>query len=262
MTRVQIGDVIFSGYEQKIVAVSVTSGSAYESDPPDERDIRKWPSRGWRIDVAFSELRSPLRYGDFVPSIVTMLPQHHSPFSSTGKSNLGYLFALPDGAGQLLIEKIEATEPLFLDRAITTEFANKPDGETTRDALVAARLGQGKFRDDLDEIWDERCALCALSRRELLRASHIKPWSASNNVERLDPYNGLLLAVGYDVAFDNLLITFDKNGKLVFAPDFSISDAKAVGINPDACLRQIHARHLPYLEEHRTRFQNRAQLQQ
>ena len=258
MTQVQTGDVIFSGYQQKVVAVSVASGIAYESDPPDERDVPKWPSRGWRIDVVFSELKTALYYRDFVPLIAPRLPEHHSPFSKTGKSNLGYLFALPDDAGQLLIEKIEASEPLFLERAITAEFANKPHGETTRNALVAARLGQGKFREDLDKIWDVRCALSSLSRRELLRASHIKPWSASNNVERLDPYNGLLLSVGYDVAFDTLLITFNQNGELVFAPDFSLTDAKAVGIEAHARLRHVHSRHRPYLEEHRSRFQKRA----
>jgi len=177
-----------------------------------------------------------------VPWIASLLPKHHSPFSKTQKSNLGYLFALPDDAGQLLIEKIDASEPLFLERAITAEFASKPDGETTRNALVAARLGQGKFREDLDKIWDVRCALSSLSRRELLRASHIKPWSASNNVERLDPYNGLLLSVGYDVAFDNLLITFDQNGELVFAPDFSITDAKESGLKLTRdCATSTHA---------------------
>jgi HNH endonuclease len=77
-----------------------------------------------------------------------------------------------------------------------------------------------------------------------LRASHIKPWSASNNVERLDPYNGLLLSVGYDVAFDSLLITFDENGEIAFAPDFSIEDAKAVGINAHARLRHVHPFHI------------------
>jgi putative restriction endonuclease len=213
MSRVQAVDVIFSGYEGRVVAVSVASGVAYESDPPDERDVPKWPSRGWRIDVAFSELKVPLHYRDFVPLIIDLLPDRHSPFSrGTGKSSLGYLFALPDDAGQVLIEKIEASEPLFLERTVTAEFVNKPDGETTRNALVAARLGQGKFREDLDKIWSVRCALSSLTRRELLRASHIKPWSASNNFERLDPYNGLLLSVGYDVAFDNLLITFDLKG--------------------------------------------------
>src|SRR3954463_7315442 len=54
MKHVQIGDVFFSGYEKQLVAISVATGTAYESDPPDERDLPKWPSRGWRLDVAFS----------------------------------------------------------------------------------------------------------------------------------------------------------------------------------------------------------------
>ena len=246
MTNVQTGDVIFSGYEQRLVAVSVASGNAYESDPPDKRDVPKWPSRGWRLDVAFCELMNPLNYPDFVPLIKASLPEHHSPFSKvTGKSNLGYLFSLPSDAGQLLVQKIEENEPLFLERAITVEFANKPNGETTRNALVAARLGQGKFREDLEKMWDMRCALSSLSKRELLRASHIKPWSASNNFERLDPYNGLLLSVGYDAAFDNLLITFDQSGDLIFASDFLLADANAVGIGARARLRHIHSRHRP-----------------
>ena len=102
-----------------------------------------------------------------------------------------------------------------------------------------------------------RCALSSLSKRELLRASHIKPWSASNNFERLDPYNGLLLSVGYDAAFDNLLITFDQSGDVIFASDFSLADASAVGIGAHARLRHVHSRHRPYLDEHRTRFQKR-----
>ena len=101
-------------------------------------------------------------------------------------------------------------------------------------------------------------SIFSLSRRELLRASHIKPWPASNILQRLDPHNGLLLSVGYDVAFDNLLITFNQNGELVFAPDFSLTDAKAVGIQAHARLRHVHSRHLPYLEKHRSRFQKRA----
>jgi HNH endonuclease len=161
--------------------------------------------------------------------------------------------AVRDHASSLTLSRI-----LLLERAITAEFANRPESETTRNALIAARLGQGKFRQDLEKLWGSQCALSSVCRRELLRASHIKPWSASNNVERLDPYNGLLLAVGYDVAFDKLLITLDEYGELLFAPDFSASEASAVGIIPNIRLKQIHPQHLPYLEEHRARFKRRA----
>ena len=64
--------------------------------------------------------------------------------------------------------------------------------ETTRDAVVKSRLGQGVFRAKLVEIWDG-CSVTGCKTIEVLRASHIKPWRSSSNSERLDPYNGLLL---------------------------------------------------------------------
>jgi HNH endonuclease len=61
-------------------------------------------------------------------------------------------------------------------------------------ALVESRLGQGRFRQDLLSLWSRQCAVTGLGVAELLRASHIKPWRSSDNVERLDQYNGVLLA--------------------------------------------------------------------
>ena len=43
---------------------------------------------------------------------------------------------------------------------------------------------------------------------ELLIASHIKPWRDSNDEERLDACNGLLLAAHVDKAFDRYLLSF------------------------------------------------------
>lgn len=45
-------------------------------------------------------------------------------------------------------------------------------------------------------------------------AGHIKPWSQSDNCERISVYNGLLLIPTYDKLFDYRLITFSKIGKL------------------------------------------------
>ena len=96
--------------------------------------------------MAFSELRSPLAYSVFRPSILLALPERYAPFvKNTGRSNLGYLFALPDDAGQVLVDEIEKREPLFFERAITTEYADKDDTPTTRDELVAARMGRESF---------------------------------------------------------------------------------------------------------------------
>ena len=44
---------------------------------------------------------------------------------------------------------------------------------------------------------------------EVPLASHTKPWSACTHVERLDPFNGLMLTPNLDGAFDGGLVTFD-----------------------------------------------------
>ena len=47
-----------------------------------------------------------------------------------------------------------------------------------------------------------------------MRASHIKPWSQSDDKEKLDGFNGLLLSPHVDHLFDKGFITFEDNGNL------------------------------------------------
>jgi hypothetical protein len=86
--------------------------------------------------------------------------------------------------------------------------------DTTREALVQARLGQGAFRKQLMRRFDNACAVTGLAVSRLLRASHVKPWRHASNAERLDPDNGLLLSANLDALFDAVLITFDGEGSL------------------------------------------------
>ena len=98
--------------------------------------------------------------------------------------------------------------------------------KTTREALIDARLGQGKFRAEVGDRWDNVCAVTGCGIIELLRASHIKPWRASTNPERLDPENGLLLAAHADALFDRGLITFAAMGPFVLASDWTLQSAR------------------------------------
>ncbi len=45
-------------------------------------------------------------------------------------------------------------------------------------------------------------------------ASHIKPWRAANDQERLDTYNGILLLPNLDKAFDLGYISFTEKGQI------------------------------------------------
>lgn len=123
--------------------------------------------------------------------------------------------------------------------------------ETTKMALVDARLGQGKFRDQLLLVWAGKCAVTKCAQKAVLRASHIKPWRDSSNVERLDRYNGLLLSPNLDAAFDCGLVSFADSGEILFNPGFSEKDRGPLGLLPGLKLVCVFEQNRPYLAIHR-----------
>jgi len=123
---------------------------------------------------------------------------------------------------------------------------------TDREATVRQRVGQNLFREGLLALWGGRCAITGLDAPELLRASHAKPWANSSDIERLDVFNGLLLAAHWDAAFDSGLITISTSGNVV--PSAALSDATigVLGLAEDLCIR-LQPQHEPYLAWHRER---------
>jgi hypothetical protein len=115
------------------------------------------------------------------------------------------LRSLPEFRAMEILRDIKAIES---DRKIS---------ETEREALIKARVGQGRFRAELEAVWDNKCAVSGYLTRELLRASHIKPWRESAGEERLDPNNGLLLAAHLDALFDAGLISFRDDGSMMIS---------------------------------------------
>ena len=68
--------------------------------------------------------------------------------------------------------------------------------------------------------YQNRCCITGNPVPELLRASHIIPWSQSEEL-RLKPTNGLCLSATFDSAFDRGLITFDENYQLLIGSRIS-----------------------------------------
>jgi hypothetical protein len=162
------------------------------------------------------------------------------------------------------LEQLAATRGLPADLASRLAASNQADdlaeiekdatiSETERAALRWARLGQGGFRDKLDELWGEACAVTGCSIRDLLRASHIKPWCESDNKERLDPDNGLLLVANIDILFDKGFISFDDNGRMLISSKLTAAQRRMLGL-AGSLKRKPTLGHRRYLAYHRGVF--------
>lgn len=125
--------------------------------------------------------------------------------------------------------------------------------KTTKRTLVDARIGQGKFRNDVLSLWGLRCCVTGSQVLDAVRASHIKPWKQSTNAERLDPNNGLPLIATLDALFDAGLVSFDDDGNLRISRRMSADEQKVLGLAKLRLCRRPNDQVRSYLAYHRTR---------
>lgn len=135
---------------------------------------------------------------------------------------------------------------------LATEIENEANelglvGET-REALVRVRINQSVFRERL-LAKNPRCRVCGIGIRQLLVASHIKPWSVSAPEEKLDSENGLILCPMHDKLFDRGLVTFDDGGNAIVSD--SIGSAERILLNIQNLKGTISEKTRKYLEYHR-----------
>lgn len=124
---------------------------------------------------------------------------------------------------------------------------------TEAERLVVQRVGQDLFRKALFMKWGGRCQITGIDVPEFLRASHIKPWAAcDSDQERLDPENGLLLAVQWDAAFDQGFLSFDDFGGVIWSPDLPEPARLSLGLRPGAVI-PVSEKTRQYLVWHRSR---------
>jgi len=145
--------------------------------------------------------------------------------------------ALPDEPLQVFLKKT-ATMP----------------ASTEAERLVVQRVGQDVFRHGLIDYWEGRCPISGLAVVELLRASHIKPWAdCETDAERLDVFNGLLLAPHLDAAFDRGFMTLDDDGRVVLAHALDAPARAALAVNAPLQVVNLTDAHRAYLGWHRER---------
>jgi putative restriction endonuclease len=164
---------------------------------------------------------------------------------------MGYLYPVSPIVATELFERINQALPVeeLITEGISSETAGPVN--TTNKRMMDVRLGQDKFRKDLLKFYDARCAVTGVSELDLLIASHIKPWSISNDYERLDLANGILLEAGIDRLFDKGFISFEPSGEILISPKLSSTDKDALGITSDLKILKINPKSANYLKFHK-----------
>lgn len=218
--------------------------------------------------LGFASSHVPLRvwltaYGD----VVVVAFSHANVWRSLAGLGASFSSPLPEGAcGARGVTSYDQLHHLLrraflLSRALPDElwkaFADKTatlPRTTEAERLVVQRVGQDMFRGGLLDFWDGRCAITGLAVPALLRASHIKPWAACDlDAERLDVFNGLLLAAHLDAAFDAGFVTVDDDGVVVVAGALDAEARVLLGLDGPVRVRGLAEGHRRYLGWHRGR---------
>jgi len=129
------------------------------------------------------------------------------------------------------------------------EKEDNPDEDITR-------AMQYKFRRDLlDDC--PFCPITLISDDRVLIASHIKPWAASNNVEKLDPFNGFMLTPNFDWLFDKGYLSFTDDKRTILSPFLSKMTYSKLNISDNLIIKKlpIEGRE-EYLKYHRENILN------
>lgn len=241
MREVAPGDVIFSFADTYIKAIGIAISHAYEAPKPLEfgQAGAYWDNIGWRVDVRFSELRGPIKPAEHMLQLGPRLPERYAPLQANGNGLQGvYLTLLPDDFAVALVDLIGREGRVIVDGLRVADRSESAPAiglveweshemervltdqeipETTRQAVVMARRGQGLFKQNVQRI-ERECRVTKVDQVEHLRASHCKPWRDSNNTERLDGENGLLLTPDVDHLFDRGFIGFEGDGTVLVSP--------------------------------------------
>ena len=250
---INIGDRVIHLKDRKIMAISTAIRKAYDAECPREFKRQNFSSDGRMVDLELTELDDQINVNDIFDKIRDYLPEKYSPFiKHNGKGNQGYLFEISANIFNIILD----TD--FDDQSTNSNNANKepqaPKGESTVNSISVNRRSsahQQYFKNQLLNHWGIKCVLTGITNKDLLIGAHIKPWTKSNEIEKIDKFNGLPLTPNADKLFELGYISFDNNGNILISNSIDEEDLKSLGINTKTKLN-ISSEHTKYLEYHRT----------
>ncbi|MBB6499870.1 HNH endonuclease [Pedobacter cryoconitis] len=253
LEEVKESDIIFSNVDGIVKTIGIALNDCYSSNKASSH-ANLWLNEGRRVDVEYIPTVHPLSVKEIHTTTMGLWPTKYSPITSDGdRANQGYLFEVPDVIGDILIGIFnipQVTSAAHPER-------QKAIKETTKRAIIKARIGQGDFRKSLIKRWSSKCAITDFPRVDLLIASHILPWAISTNEERLDPDNGLLLSPNYNALFDKFLISFSESGEILKSNRISWDDLTKLKIDLTSKIQNLTEGNKKYLRFHQQKMEKK-----
>lgn len=264
MKMIKKEDIIFNSYNGKLVSVLIAKENCKEHERPtglDQLDL--WDKDGWLVNAKYINLEEPITYKDYMDDILKLQDEKYAPFNKSGRGNTGYLFRVSEELANFFFEIIERSNGISrgeflientLQEEIIKQIENDLDStitldKTEKETIIKSRIGQSAFKKALLAI-EKKCRICGVTNERFLVASHIKPWSESNNQERLDVNNGLLLCPNHDALFDKRYISFDKTGKVLIKESLDVTTKVLLNINETMRIK-MNERQQNYMKWHR-----------
>ena len=264
MEEVRPGDLVFSYCDTYIKAIGVVQRSAVTAPKPNFQSAgSNWSDEGWYVEVEYAELNNPIKPKDFMDQIRPLLADKYAPLQENGNGLQGiYLTEISSDFGELLVLLSRADLPTIQhelaplpedlsEYEINLEIeARKFEGDLEKIQLTKSRRGQGIFKANVRLI-ENHCRITGVNNIKHLRASHIKPWAASDNDEKLDGFNGLLLSPHVDHLFDRGFISFKDSGDILVSKELNPRVLEQWSIHTNQNVGEFRSGQCEYLEYHR-----------
>lgn len=265
MEQAQPGDIVFSFARSRVQAIGIVKRQAVITPKPDfESAGSNWHDTGWFLEVEFEHLANPFRPRDFKDQVLPLLPVKYSPLNSVTADGLQgvYLAEISQELADLLIllshrdltslmRDLEDPRDDEDDELIELEIQSKQlEGDLEKIQLVKARRGQGLFKANV-RLYESECRVTHVRAIKHLRASHIKPWKDSNDAEKIEGSNGLLLAPHVDHLFDRGFISFSGEGALLVSTKLDLGVLDRWAIELPQFVGKFTSKQREFLEYHR-----------
>jgi putative restriction endonuclease len=262
MTLLEPGDIVLSHFDGALRYAGVVISHAVADRKPDFGFAgNAWADNGWSVEMRFTPFESVIRPKEHLEFYNQVAPERYAPMNASGRVNQQYLFALPSALGAFYmklggrqveeivdVSRLDASVDAMLQEA-SNLLANSVLTTTERHVLARARMGQGMFKAEVSRI-EPACRLTGVTDFRHLIASHMKPWSISDNAERVSGNNGLLLSPHVDNLFDRGLITFTPSGAVKVSPRLNPDVPSRWKLDLLQSGRKFTRNQLPFLEYH------------